>query len=83
MSAFIYSYRLVSPGRETTEGTVYDSPHASVEAFGRDYADVLDTQGPPLPYPVTLHVWQGEDISRDADFMYVRRRRSRTLAVAP
>lgn len=80
MPEFIYSYALVSPGREPSTGVTYDSPYETALEFGQVYGRLLDEQGPPLPFPVTLHVWAGCDTSRDPDFVHVRRRvRNRRL----
>lgn len=79
-----YSYQLVYRGQAEAEGVNTDHEYATVAEFGAAYARILDDgDGPPLPYPLELRVWAGDDTGRNPDFVHTRiRRRQRALSGA-
>jgi hypothetical protein len=74
-----FAYQLVYRGQVTTEGVAYDQQGMTVDKFAATFGALLD-QDPdatPLPHPVELRVWAGEDTSGAPDAVHVRRRRVR------
>jgi hypothetical protein len=77
--ASTYAYRLVYRGETRTEGVAFNQTDMTADVFAATFGALLD-QDPdatPLPHPVELRVWAGEDTSGAPDAVHVRRRRVR------
>lgn len=74
-----FAYKVMYRGEVTAEGLATHQPYATANKFAAEFGALLDTNpdSPPLPHPVELRVWAGEDTDRDPDAVHVRRRRVR------
>ena len=73
-----FAYKLMYRGEPRTEGVAFDQPHESADEFAAAFGALLERDDSrPLPYPVELHVWVGENTGRRPDAVHVRRRRVR------